>query len=193
MALSKKWLIVSVLLICSCFLTYQVIAYEGVGFSGFGRSVLMNLAFHIASRTGDVFNSSNEYVLSQNNNVTLALISAGSQSFGSRINETYSANDYLFEMKQGIEGNRFLLVFTKGNWQTIKNKIPVVNEDKILTKTFGDLDYSVPDTFPLSLRLEYTDIDIINRTVWSGSGELIIKNQGLNARGIPTISIDVLR
>lgn len=160
------------------------------GFQAFGNSVTLNFAFHIGdNNSDDVILSDNNYILAEDNNTVLALLSSGTV-FGTS-NSSYNATDNLIEIRQGFD-NRFLLTFTKGNNQTIINKLNLIGDKKIPSKTFGDFSYSIPTSFPLYIRLGYDDIDIISKTHWSaGVREIIIKNEGKNSRGLPMVSIEV--
>ncbi|MFH0832701.1 MAG: hypothetical protein V1900_03220 [Candidatus Aenigmatarchaeota archaeon] len=160
------------------------------GFSTFGRSVTMNLAFHIAdNKSDDIILINDSYVLAEDNGTVLALLSSGTV-FGTR-NTSYNASENLFEAKQSLD-NRFLLVFTSGNNQTILSKLNLIGEKKIPAKTLGNLSYYSPSSFPLYLRLDYSDVDIISKLHWpSGAREIIIKNEGKNAQGLPKIGITV--
>ena len=65
-----------------------------------------------------------------------------------------------------------------------------IGERKILGKTFGT--YSEPSVsqFPLFIRLQYEDIDILNRVRFVGNTKLIIRNEG-KADGLTKIALEV--
>lgn len=147
------------------------------GFQTFGRSVQLNMAFHIGdSKDDDIITQNDNYISSQDGNVVLAIVSE--RAFGTRF--SYS-RDNLLEMRVPLSSNRFFLTFTKGNNATIASKLGTI--DNILPRRFGDLSYSKPGSFPIFLRLEYSDIDLINGLRWiAGSRELLIKNENNRIR-----------
>ena len=160
-------------------------AVTSPGFPTFGRSVTMNLAFHIGdNKNDDTITYTDNYISSHDAGVVLALVS--NAAFGTRFSEL--SEDYLLEMRQPLD-NRFYLTFTKGNNQTIANKTKYV----IVPRTFGNLAMP-PGQFPLYLRLEYSDIDIINRVRWErGYREIIISNEGKNEKGQHIVSIELIK
>ena len=137
----------------------------------FGRSITMNLVFHIGNSDDDIITSSDNYISSEDSGKVLAIVSES--AFGTRF-EHY-VDDYSLELRQPLSNNRFFLVFTKGDNRTISRG---TIKNGILQNRFGDLDYKKPDTFPLFLRLEYYGIDLINKARWiAGARELLIRNQ----------------
>jgi hypothetical protein len=104
------------------------------------------------------------------------------------MNTTYSANDYLIQMKQEHTDNRFLFVFTKGSWSNIDSKISSVGT--LFGRVFGDVTITLPGMFPLFIRLEYDDINISGTAKWeSGSYEIKIENNGTDSRNNPRVNI----
>ena len=162
------------------------------GFSDTGNSVTMNFAFHIgSSKDDDIITYYDNYVSSHDDNVVLALVFADSV-FGTQINSSYSANDYIIRMRQPSDDNRFLIVFTTGSNQTIADKVDKISNG-VLSKTFGSLTAKKPGTISTFMRLEYTDIDLISRVRWAkGENELVIKNEGLNNQGNSIVSMELV-
>ena len=161
------------------------------GFQTFGNSVTLHLAFHLGDNSsGDIVLSGDDYILAEEGGTVLALLSSGTV-FGTR-NSSYSAVDNLFEMRQGLENNRFLLTYTNGTNETIKNRLNLLGDKKIIPKTCGSLSTSIPSSFPLYMRLDYDDIDITTSTHFTtGVRELIIRNEGKNSQGLYKIAIEV--
>ena len=97
-------------------------------------------------------------------------------------------------MDQSLDGNRFLIVFTNGTSANIRDKMNLLGDKKILPKAFGFRSYSSPDSFPLFLKLQYDDMDITAKARWTaGAREIVIRNEGKNDRGVPKISIRVMK
>src|SRR3989338_1175943 len=165
---------------------------QSAGFSDFGSTVALNLAFHIgSSKADDSTDIGTNYITAEGNSAVLALVSSGDAS-GTNYDSAYSAGDYLLQMKQVTKGNRFILAFTQGGNQTIKNRLDALNDRKILNTRFGELNFTVPEGLRAFLRLEFEAAVIISRATWSGSQEIIIRNEGNNENGIPKISIEVV-
>ena len=162
------------------------------GFDGFGSTATLSLAFHIgSSKSDDSSDTADNYATAEGDSVVLALVSSGT-AFGTNYNSAYSASDYLIQMTQGSKDNRFILAFTQGGNQTIKSKLGALGNKKIPGERFGSLAFAVPKSFRAFLRLEFETADIISRAFWSGSQEIIIRNEGGNENGIPKISIEVV-
>ncbi|MCX6818943.1 MAG: hypothetical protein NT129_02990 [Candidatus Aenigmarchaeota archaeon] len=182
----KAAVIISIVIFIAMLLVQLSFAISSPGFSAFGRSVTMNFAFHIgSSKSNDTITYTDRYISSHDAGAVLALVS--SSAFGTSFSEL--ANDYKLEIRQPLENNRFLMAFTTGNNQNIASK---ANLSSIIQKTFGELTKS-PTSFPVYLRLEYSDIDIINSIRWGpGSRELIIKNEG-ESNNRHKISIELIK
>lgn len=162
------------------------------GFDAFGSTVTLNFAFHIgSSKSDDSADVADNYITAEGDSVVLALVSSGN-AFGTNYNSSYSAGDYLLQMKQGLENNRFILAFTQGGNQSIKSRLSALGNKKIPGERFGSLSFAVPKSFRAFLRLEFETADIVSRAFWSGSQEIIIRNEGDNENGIPKISIEVV-
>jgi len=171
----------------SIFLTPYPTPVLGTQFYGYGRSVRMNLNFHIGtSKNDDEFRYNNTYVLA-NDSVVAGLIFSGSQDFGTVVNNSGAA-DYSLQLKQSAVNNKFYVVFTKGGWSDVQDKISSIDKEHLLSTTFGHFFKIIPDNFPLFIRLDYYDVDILNSTEIT-RGELVIKNEGKNGQGSWKISM----
>ena len=151
------------------------------------RTVTMNLAFNITD-VNDGISRGSDYISSERNGTVLAIVSS-SKTF-STSNHSYSATQYLLRMNQSLE-NRFLLVVAAGTNQTVRENLAALGGRKIPGKTFGV--YSEPSVgqFPLFLRLQYEDINILNRIRFVGSTKLIIRNEG-KEDGLTKIAFEVV-
>jgi len=178
--------VIAIVIFIAMLLVQLSFAISSPGFNSFGRSVTMNFAFHIGnSKSNDTITYTDRYISSHDEVAVLALVSGS--AFGTSFSEL--VNDYKLEIRQPLENNRFFLAFTAGDNQSIASK---ANLSIIIPKTFGELTKS-PTSFPVYLRLEYSDIDIINSIRWGlGPRELIIKNEGdINNRH--KISIELIK
>lgn len=163
-------------------------------FAVYGRTAAMNLAYHLgAAKDDDSVFYGKDYIASEEGSSVLGIASSG-YPFGTSHNSSYSAADYLISMEQSLEKNRFLILFTNGTYSNIKDKMNLLGEKRIPPKTFGFRSYSSPDSFPLFLKLQYDDIDITTKARWTaGAREIVIRNEGKNDRGLPKISIRVMK
>jgi uncharacterized delta-60 repeat protein len=161
------------------------------GFNRVGSTVTMNLAFHIGSnKINDIITVNDNFVSSEEFPVIISLATAKNE-FGTSFTSNYSADDYLLQMKQGIDGNRFLLVFTQGSNNEVSKEISSLGPEKIPTGRFGELSFKVPSSFKTFLRLEFDKINIISRAFWKGTQEIMIKNEGRD-NGRARIGIEVV-
>jgi hypothetical protein len=159
-------------------------------FHGYGRSVKMNMAFHIgASKSDDALERNDTYVFASDG-ATAGMIFSGSQDFGTEIKD--SGADYSLQLKQSLQGNEFYVLFTQSDKSQVLGKIAGINKDMLLSKTFGDFPEVAPKSFPVFIRLDYYDIDLLNKTE-IGRGDLVIKNEGRNERGMPIVSMVMRR
>jgi hypothetical protein len=96
-------------------------------------------------------------------------------------------------MSQDSTDNRFLIAATNGTYTDIEDKLDMVDTIRLVSSTFGRFVVNIPKSFPTFIRLEYANIDLEGRVFWSGTGQLRIKNNGLTARNIPNLTIEVVR
>ena len=94
-------------------------------------------------------------------------------------------------MEQSLENNRFLLVIANGTNQTIRDNLAALGDRKILGKTFGLYAISSPSAFPLFIRLQYEDLNILNRIRFVGNTKLAIRNEG-KEDGLTKIKFEIL-
>ncbi len=157
-----------------------------------GKTVQLNLALAIGSKDDNITVGSS-HVSAQDENVTLSIVSGGT-ALGTGNITAYSSTEYMLQVTQAAENNRFLVSFTNGTNQTIINKLNSLGSRKILPRTFGGLVSKIPENFMVFLRLEYDDIDIISRTRWSANPvRLLISNEGANDRGVTQVSITIVK
>lgn len=162
-----------------------------VGYSySIGRTVQLNLAFAIGTKDDNITVAS-DYVSGQDSNVVLAVISSGTTTNTANIT-AYSSTEYMLQLTQALNNNRFLITFTNGTNQTVADKLKFVGNKKIPPKTFGNLAATALSDIFLFLRLEYDDLDITTRTRWGTAPvQLIIKNNGNDV--LPQISIELVK
>ncbi|MBI2076719.1 MAG: hypothetical protein HYT72_05730 [Candidatus Aenigmarchaeota archaeon] len=176
---------------CTTLAAFILVMLSSAAF-GLGKTVQLNLAFSIGAKD-DNLTVGNGFVSAQDSNVTLSIVSSGTATSAGNIT-AYSATEYMLQLTQATDNNRFLIAFTNGTNQTIINKLNLLGSKKILSRAFGDLPAKIPESFFVFLRLEYDDVDIISRTRWSANPfQLIIRNEGLNDRGIAQVSMELVK
>lgn len=168
-----------------------LLAFGGYSLS-LGKTVQLNLAFSIGAKD-DNLTVGTDFVSAQDSSVTLSIVSSGTATSAGNITG-YSSAEYMLQLTQATDSNRFLIGFTNGTNQTIINKLNLLGSKKILSKAFGDLPMKIPESFFVFLRLEYDYVDLISRTRWSANPfQLIIRNEGPNDRGITQVSIETVK
>ena len=95
-------------------------------------------------------------------------------------------------MTQDSENNRLLLFATNGTFSDVDDKLSMVEQSRMVASTFGRFAVTLPKSFPTYIRLEYANIDLSGRAFWSGTGQLRIRNNGMN-RGVPNVTIELVR
>src|SRR3989338_605703 len=147
--------------------------------------------YGLSEPTSLVFTSKN-YISSSQGNTTAALVTAGTL-LNMRFNNSYNSTHYLLQATQAGDDNRFLFAVTNGSYTDVENKLSMIDTFRMVSSTFGNFITTSPIVFPLFIRLEYTNIDIDSSTDWSGTGQLRIRNSGVNNRNIPNLTLEVVR
>ena len=147
--------------------------------------------YGLSEPTSLVFTSKN-YISSSQGNTTAALVTAGTL-LNMRFNNSYNSTHYLLQATHAGDDNRFLFAVTNGSYTDVENKLSMIDTFRMVSSTFGNFITTSPIVFPLFIRLEYTNIDIDSSTDWSGTGQLRIRNSGVNNRNIPNLTLEVVR
>ena len=127
----------------------------------------------------ETFTPSKKYITSQNGNLVVGLVFAGSHFYNISLDANYSSTDYLFQLRQSARDNKVLIPLTNGTWNNIDDKIMEVDQDKLIGTTFGDFSVSQPNSVWTYLALIYDDINLTKNIRWgAGSHEIFIKNTG---------------
>lgn len=155
-----------------------------------GRTVQLNLAFSIGSKDDNI-TAVGDYVAAQDAGLALGIVSSGTTTAAGNVTG-YSSGEYMLQLTQALNNNRFLIAFTNASNQTISDKLKQLGSRRILARTFGNLATAAPSSMFLFLRLEYEDADITTRARWGASPiQIMIKNAGTDVR--PQISIEVVK
>ena len=172
-----------VVLIASILVLALLVSTAKSDFTGFGRSVRINFAYHIgAAKSDDIITNTSNYIISQDSGIVSGIIFSGSESFGTLNNNTVSSENYSLQLKQSLEKNRFYFFLTNGTAAQVESKISYVSKDIIIPKTIGEYSIFFDGTPPLYIRLQYSNKDIINSSILS-KGNLIVRNEGMSDRG----------
>ncbi|MBI5061179.1 MAG: hypothetical protein HZB67_02595 [Candidatus Aenigmarchaeota archaeon] len=170
---------------------FVVILASSSSLAGYGRSVKMNLAFHIGdSKSNDEINYGNKYAI-VNDSVAAGLLFSGAEVFNTSVNTGYSSSDNMLQLKQSLDGNKFYIVCAKSNFSGVYSKVSQIDKDRLLAKTFSGYEQTKPRVFPVFIRLEYENVDILNKTDIK-RGTLLVKNEGKDERGLWRISLAVV-
>ncbi len=169
------------------------------------HTVTLNYAFHIGADKDNIihvndtdFNATQanlsaftaldrKFITSERTGVVFGLVFAGKTFLNASLNTTYTAADYILQMKQSAERDRFLVTFTNGTWRNIDN---AAAQSAMPSKTFGDI-IKIARAVPLFIRAEYDTIDINNRLRWDGSAKIAIRNQGI-VNGLTNVTLTFL-
>lgn len=97
--------------------------------------------------------------------------------------------EFIFKLSQGIEGARAFLIFSKGDQQTIANRMPLITAGKFLRYISPSFAFGLGVTHPLKLLAHYDNIDIEGFLLLErGYHRIIIENNG-TVSGRPQIII----
>ncbi|MBI3190090.1 hypothetical protein HYZ41_00125 [archaeon] len=119
-----------------------------------------------------------KFISAERGTSVLGLVFAGSEFINVKLNTSYSATAYMLGMSQDEINNRFLLAFTTGVWGNIDSKTSDVESFGYISKVFGDVTFTQPETFPFFIKLEYRNVDLLNRTIFRGPARFFMTNTG---------------
>ncbi len=136
---------------------------------------------------GYYFSPPHHYLASYLGGAVNALVSDSSESLVT--NST--ADNHTLGINQRLSGSRVLLAFTKGDWQTIDDRIALVESGIFFTKMLPSFAYNIANSlYPLKMVLAYSSIDILGDMVLGrGSHTLLISNEGVSA-GRPMVRME---
>jgi len=178
-------------------LTAVFVVFAALSATATAHSVTMNLQFKITDKSdaihvngtsyqGQSINAvfpslAKKYISSERNGTVVSAVSSGPNFLNILLDSTYP-NDYLFSSMQNDIDNEFRIVFTEGNWTTIESKSSGVGSN------YANIAVAAQKIF---LRLQYDNIDISKSLRWVGPRQVVVKNTGRDASGIPKILIDI--
>ena len=149
--------------------------------------------YNVSPSTSLTFSSLDKRYISANNTTSIVAIAAAGTLLNIRFNNTYNSTHYLLQMTQDSDKNRFLIAMTNGTYNDIDDRLAMIDNLKTVSSTFGKFITVAPSSFTTFIRLEYTNVDIDRIVEWSGIGRLLIKNRGLTGRGVPNVTLEVVR
>lgn len=121
------------------------------------------------------------YTASYLNNLMTGLVSYSRNPISIAISK--SADTHSIQISQNLTNSNIFLVFTKGNWNTIENRIGLIESFKFLSKISPSFSFGLGLAYPIKLILKYSGINIENNLViQKGLHRLSIKNTGTGIR-----------
>jgi len=149
--------------------------------------------YNVSPSTSLTFSNLAKKYISANSTTSIAAIVSAGTLLNIRMNNTYNSTHYLLQMTQDSDKNRFLIAMTNGTYNDIDDRLAMIDNLKTVSSTFGKFITVAPSSFTTFIRLEYTNVDIDRIVEWSGIGRLLIKNRGLTGRGVPNVTLEVVR
>jgi hypothetical protein len=162
------------------------------------KTVTMNLAFSFNGSKADIIRANGtsylgtttqertfdtlgkKFLSAESGASVIGLVFAGKEFVSAQLNTSYSGTAYMLGMSQDEIDNRFLIAFTKGAWGNIDSKAQDAEDYGFVSGAFGDITFTIPEKFPFFVRLEYRNVDLLNRTVFRGPARLFVKNSGIS-------------
>lgn len=105
---------------------------------------------------------------------------------------TFNPRYMLVQITESTE-NRFIVAFTNGTFRDIDSRMEAIKRTRLPGATIGSFAVKIPETFPIYIRLEFSDIDLQNTLSWSGIGKLIIKNSGNTPQNTANVTLTLVR
>lgn len=155
------------------------------------HTVNMNFAYHIGDDknntihvNGENFNGTEylmenydvlekPYISSEKDGVVSGLVFSGSRFVNAALFTSFNDEDYLLQITQDDEKNRFIIPFTQGTWRNIEDSSAV---------TYGSFTYKTPASFTNFLVFENNEIEIVGNVAISGEKKLFVRNHGISDR-----------
>lgn len=127
------------------------------------------------------------YLASIGPDYLLALVNYAGKPFSLSAKKTGSSH-YL-TVSQSLEGSNAFLVFSKGNQNTIENRLPLIREGSFLEYAIPAFGFGLSNTQLIKMALSYPNIDIEGLDILSsGLHSLIIEKKGTQD-GKPLVGI----
>jgi hypothetical protein len=161
----------------------------------YAHTVTTNFAFNIGGNKDDtIIHVNNEnypatypnelnfsepekkYISAQRNGLLVYMIFNGNDFLNIKFRQ-FDTDNYMFQMIQDADKNKFIIGFTRGNWSDIENKL-----SGIPSKTIGNLQQDIKKDMSFFVRTDYSGIDLLNTLRVSGIKKLVVKNTGIYDR-----------
>lgn len=117
------------------------------------------------------------YLASYLNNVLLSLVISPDNPLS--IHASTIPGKYEMQVDQRFSNSLVFLVFSRGNWRQVNNRIGMIEKGEFLSQISPTFSYGLGDKYPLKIVLSYDNIDI-NNTLSLGRGysRIAIENKG---------------
>jgi hypothetical protein len=116
------------------------------------------------------------YIASYSGSYLTGLVAADGNSLGASTSSGY----HTLELDQNV-GEKALLVFSRGDWDSIEKEIVGLERGKFFTYPSPSFGYGLGDYYPVTVMLRYTDIDIDGSLDQSkGIFKIVIENMGIS-------------
>ncbi len=102
-----------------------------------------------------------------------------------------NADTYAIGTRQRFSGSMVLLVFSKGDWKAVNNRIGSVESGEFFASSEPSFGFGLGKAYPLKVVLSYSNLNITrDLALWKGYNRLAVENEG--AQG-GKVSISVTR
>ncbi|MCK5023619.1 MAG: hypothetical protein KAS04_05575, partial [Candidatus Aenigmarchaeota archaeon] len=120
------------------------------------------------------------YIASYTANSLYGVVFQNQHFLGLLTNKT--ASDFAIGMDLNYPNSIMFVVFTRGDWRAINNRISLINTGDFLYYPEPSFAFGLGDKYKMKMYLDYTDKDIMgnNRKILGGSNAIAIKNDGLS-------------
>ncbi|MEM2117283.1 MAG: NosD domain-containing protein [Thermoplasmata archaeon] len=143
---------------------------DNIYIPGYGEFTFSSL------QANEYFSPKNYYIASYSNDILKGIIFAQLKPI-SLITEK-SQNTYGLGTKQTFQNSMIFLVFSKGNWRSINNRIGLIEKGDFLSYPSPTFGFGLKKTY-LKITIDYKNLDINKTTIfWKGYNQIIIENIG---------------
>jgi hypothetical protein len=134
-------------------------------------------ASNLGEEEYDISNLTHYYIASYENNKLSGLVFSHQHFVSIFTNNTTS--DYTMGINQWLTNSRVFLVFSRGDWKAIDNRMDLIEKGKFLTNIAPSFSFGLGTKSKIKVALEYDNIAILNDTsLGKGYYKLIFGNEG---------------
>ena len=118
------------------------------------------------------------YLSSYLNDVLVSLVFSSESPL--MITAAAASDEYEMQTDQRFTNFMVFLVFSKGNWRQVNNRMDMIEKGEFLSKLSPSFSYGLGNRYPFRIEIKDDDIDINNTlSIGRGYSRVVIENKGM--------------